>query len=67
MRDDPLYDTTGAAKYLGGIAKPATLQWWRHIGRGPEYVKAEGRVFYRQSALDKFTNDGVVKPATEAA
>jgi hypothetical protein len=47
MRDDPLYDTTGAAKYLGGIAKPATLQWWRHIGRGPEYVKAEGRVFYR--------------------
>jgi hypothetical protein len=66
MPDDPLYDTSAAAKYIG--QQPSTLVWWRHVGRGPEYIKPEGRVHYRKSQLDKFLERGVVKPAgVEAA
>jgi len=63
--DDPLFDTDGASEYLG-IAKPATLIWWRHVGKGPSFVKPGGRVFYRRSALDAFVERGKISPADAA-
>jgi hypothetical protein len=41
-------DNDAAAKYLG--VKPQTLNNWRHLGRGPAYIKSSpgprGRVSY---------------------
>lgn len=62
--DDPLYPPEMASGYLH--TPPATLSWWRHIGRGPNYVKLGKRVFYRRSALDAFLNASEVVPEAEA-
>lgn len=32
----------------------STLNRWRSQGKGPEYVKIGGRVFYRPSAIREF-------------
>ena len=66
MSNDPLHPPDRAAEYLGGF-KTGTLAWWRVVGRGPAYVKIEGRIFYRQSALDAFIAKGAVSPEPEAA
>lgn len=58
---DPLYDTEGAAAYLGG-EKPLsarTLERWRREGGGPTYVVVGSKaVRYRRSALDAFLEAG---------
>jgi predicted DNA-binding transcriptional regulator AlpA len=64
--DDPLVQPKEAAEYLGGL-KVSTLQWWRVVGRGPQYVKIGHRVVYRKSDLDAFIAKGTVNPETEAA
>lgn len=40
----------------------ATLQWWRHIGRGPKYLKIGRRIFYRKTDLDTFIGTSVRTP-----
>ena len=53
--DDPLFDETGAGRYLGGDEKPLsnrTPQRWRAEGRGPKWVKLGRLVRYRKSSLD---------------
>jgi hypothetical protein len=64
---DPLYPPTEAAAYMGDVVTPATLQWWRVVGRGPAYVKVGRRVAYHKSALDDFLEKGVVQPEPEIA
>ncbi len=58
---DPLYDTQGAAAYLGGD-KPLserTLEKWRREGGGPPYVVIGSKcVRYRRSALEAFLAAG---------
>jgi hypothetical protein len=58
---DPLYDTDGAAAYLGGD-KPLsgrTLEKWRREGIGPTFVVLGSKcVRYRRSALDAFIDEG---------
>ncbi len=44
-----------AASYLGGIAKQ-TLDKWRCVGGGPEFVRVGSRIFYEESALDTWLN-----------
>jgi predicted site-specific integrase-resolvase len=51
--DDPLFNETEAAAYLGGLSVK-TLQKWRWKGCGPEFVKPGSRVFYRRSALETY-------------
>jgi hypothetical protein len=54
---DTLYDTKGAARYLGGPDKPLserTLERWRTEGTGPEYEKMGNAVRYPKSNLDAF-------------
>lgn len=52
-----------AGKYLGGERPVATetLRWWRHLGRGPNYVKIGRRVLYRRDDLDAFIAKGSVQ------
>lgn len=57
---DKLFPTEDAAERLG--SKPATMQWWRAMGRGPRYVKIGRRVLYRASDLDAFVEQGVREP-----
>lgn len=34
--------------------KAQTLRKWRHLRRGPDYVRMGGRVRYTRAALDEF-------------
>jgi hypothetical protein len=57
VEQDTLYDTVGAAKYLGGPDKPLsqrTLERWRTEGTGPDYLKIGHCIRYSESALDAF-------------
>jgi helix-turn-helix protein len=45
-----------AARYLGH--KPKTLAMWKLSGKGPQWVKVGGRIFYFRSDLDSFINGG---------
>lgn len=58
--DDPLFDPTDAAEYLPSTT--GTMQWWRHVGRGPAYIKLGHKVYYRRSALDAFRAAGERQP-----
>jgi helix-turn-helix protein len=49
---DGRMDRENAAAYLG--VKPKTLSMWALTGRGPEFVKVGGRVFYYRAVLDDF-------------
>lgn len=51
---DARLDTEQAAAYLGPNISPKTLQNWRWQGRGPRFLKVGGKVFYRQSDLERF-------------
>lgn len=67
---DPLYDTDGAATYLGG-GKPLsarTLEKWRREGTGPAYVVLGSKcVRYRRSALDAFMVAGERSSTSDTA
>ena len=60
----PFRDTEWAANYLGEHSK--TLGRWRAKGRGPRYVRLEGRIRYTQQDLDAFVAASTVDPATAA-
>ena len=62
--DDPLLREAEAAVHLG--TPPATLQWWRHKGRGPKYLKVGRRIFYRRSHLDAFLATAEIEPQAAA-
>lgn len=62
--DDPLMREAEAAAHIG--TPQATLTWWRHVGRGPRYLKVGRRIFYRQSHLDAFLAAAEVGPGAAA-
>lgn len=35
---------------------PATVRYWRHIGKGPRSFKVGRRVLYRESDVDAWTD-----------
>lgn len=47
--NDALLTSTEAAKYLR--RSPVTLERWRRLGIGPEYVRVSGRPLYPLRAL----------------
>ena len=55
-----LYLPKEAAGYLH--TPVTTLQWWRHLSRGPKYVKIGRRIFYRKADLDAFIAAAVHTP-----
>jgi hypothetical protein len=56
-RRSRLHPPPSAAKYLGGF-EVSTLAKWRVYGTGPVFVKIGKRVFYEESALDAFIDQG---------
>jgi len=51
--NDPLFTQTVLSRdVLQGKVAEATLEKWRHLGRGPRFIKVGKAVFYRQSAID---------------
>jgi len=63
--NDVILSGDDAGKYIH--TKPKTLANWRTFNRGPAYVKIGGRVFYKQSALDKWIDDRTIVPGEQAA
>lgn len=59
-----LFNTREAAEVLG--LKPATLEVWRWVGRGPRYVKAGRCVRYRQEDLEEYISSRTFDSTTEA-
>ena len=47
-----------AAEYLG--LKPSTLSKWITDGKGPKYLKAGSRVYYRKEWLDEYLDANTV-------
>lgn len=58
-KQDQLLDTSAAAKYLA-VSVPS-LNRWRMIGIGPDFVRMGKSVRYPQSALDRFVRESIVK------
>ena len=44
-----------AAEYLR--TPESTLNYWRHMGKGPKSARIGSRIFYRLADLDQFIND----------
>lgn len=55
--ENPLYDTTGAAEFLGMAKK--SLECMRCARRGPNYVKLGRLVRYRQSDLQAWIDSNI--------
>jgi predicted site-specific integrase-resolvase len=49
-----------AARYMG--VSPHTLRSWRRNGKGPKYIRIEGRILYLQSDLDAYLMEHRVDP-----
>lgn len=65
---DLMYDTKGAARYLGGIKKPLserTLQRNRQIGGGPRFIRVGRLIRYRKSDLDAWLESRVRTSTSE--
>lgn len=60
-----LYSDKETATMLGVVEK--TLPMWRHLGRGPTYLKIGRRVFYRPTDIKEWLDKQVVRPAKTAA
>lgn len=54
VSDDPIYDTSEAAKYTR--RGQSTLEKLRLTGGGPVFIKAGRTVRYRKSDLDSWLN-----------
>jgi len=66
---DRLLSPEDAAVILGPSGRPiplATLQFWRYRKRGPRYIKMGRHVYYRESALREFIQQGEVQVAEAA-
>jgi predicted DNA-binding transcriptional regulator AlpA len=63
MEKAVLLSNEQAADYLG-LSKQ-TLRIWRHMGKGPRYLKLGGAVKYREIDLIKYIEENVVDPAGE--
>lgn len=48
------YDTSEAAKELGGKLSPRTLEKWRVQGCGPTFTKLGSRVVYAETDLQSW-------------
>lgn len=61
--NSPLLTTWEASEYLK--CNPRTLAEWRMNGRGPRYVRAGRRAFYRQTDLDEWLEARVFQATAE--
>lgn len=57
------YSTAEAAGYLG-LAEQ-TLANWRHLRRGPAYVKLGRRIVYPKVLLKAYMDQNLIRPSME--
>lgn len=50
-----LFTKPEASDYLR--TPESTLNYWRHMGKGPKAARIGARLFYRKADLDQFIND----------
>lgn len=63
--DEPLLSQTETAALLD--QRPATLTMWRHLRKGPPYVKIGKRIFYRPSDIRAYIGQRVIVPSARGA
>lgn len=63
-RNDELLIEEEAAAYLRQA--PTTLRQWRHLRKGPAWVKVGKRALYRRSDLEAYVNERRVDPSARA-
>ena len=56
--DEQLLDTIDVAVKIK--AKEGTLERWRQIGIGPDYIRVGRLIRYKQSAIDRWLSDQTV-------
>lgn len=61
---DKLYLTDDPALLV--LGRPLTLAHWRCEGRGPAYIKMNGRVAYRGSDLNEWLEARTVRPTDDS-
>jgi len=68
MTTESLIPTAQAAQLLG--IRSATLRKWRHLGRGPRYVRygraSGGRCYYRLADITDWLSERTFRSTTEA-
>lgn len=68
ITSDTLMTTAEAAGTLG--IKAATLRKWRHLGRGPRFVRygdgSGGRCFYRVRDIDQWLGERTFRSTADA-
>lgn len=57
---EPLASTREVAEYLG--VKPQTLDYWASNGKGPAYVKLDGRRRYDWADVRTWVDERKVRP-----
>ena len=62
---DRYYATDDPA--LRVVGTRGTLNQWRHLGRGPRYVRLGNRILYLGADLNEWLDERVVEPASSAA
>lgn len=55
INPDPLFDTPTSAVYLD--TSVPSMERWRGQGVGPDWIKMNGSVRYRKSALDRYIEE----------
>ena len=49
-------------RWAGAVSHVQTLANWRHVGRGPEYVKIERKVLYPLKAVEEYEQANLHRP-----
>lgn len=60
---DELLTTKEIASLPVCPVKAHTLAVWRSRGRGPKYIKRNGRVYYRRVDFEAWINEGETEPS----
>jgi predicted DNA-binding transcriptional regulator AlpA len=58
--DERLLNQESAAALIG--VKPPTLASWRHLGKGPPYIKVGRSAFYKAAEIERWLNEQAVVP-----
>lgn len=59
--DDDLLTTEEVAAYFRTV--PATVRYWRHVGKGPRSLRVGRRVLYRRSDVQAWAESALTQPA----
>jgi predicted site-specific integrase-resolvase len=69
MTSEPLMTNAEAAKLLG--IRSATLRKWRHLGRGPRFVRygsgAGARCYYQVTDIKEWLQERTFRSTAEAS